>query len=124
MSTPFYLILRTPASFPFLSFLPPPPQSAKVGFPLDRALVAASLDYTAPYFVSKTTGKFGTMDEARWSGFLDWLSEAGLLTTKIQSRAAPSDTTATLDGLRAGDVGDRIPRDTVPAADLFTNSFL
>jgi len=32
--------------------------------------------------------------------------------------------TTTLDGLRRGDAGEPIPRDSVPAASLFTNDFL
>jgi hypothetical protein len=63
------------------------------------------------------------MEAARWDAFLDWLSAQGLLTTKVQSREA-GEGAATLDGLRAGDVGDRIPREAVPAASLFTNDFL
>ena len=30
----------------------------------------------------------------------------------------------TLDGLRAGDAGERIPRDSVASSSLFTNDFL
>lgn len=32
--------------------------------------------------------------------------------------------TTTLDGLRRGDAGEPISRDSVPAASLFTNDFL
>ena len=64
------------------------------------------------------------MDTARWDKFLDWLSEAGLLTTKVQSRHAESSTTSSLMGLLKGDVGDRIPRTSVKASELFTNSYL
>lgn len=32
--------------------------------------------------------------------------------------------TTTLDGLRRGDAGEPIPRESVPAASLFTNEFL
>ena len=64
------------------------------------------------------------MDEAKWRGFLDWLYDAGLMTTKMQSRGPPSAKKTSLDGLRSGDVGDPPPRDKVTAADLFTVSFI
>lgn len=48
----------------------------------------------------------------------------GLLTTKVQSREAQEGVTATLDGLRSGDAGERIPRESVSAAALYTNDFL
>lgn len=61
----------------------------------------------------------------RWETFLDWLSESGLLTAKMQSRT-PSDAagTTTLDGLRAGDVGEPVSRDSIAADSLFSNSLL
>ena len=64
------------------------------------------------------------MRAARWDAFLDWLSARGLLTSKVQSRGEGGEGTATLDGLRRGDVGERIPRGAVPAASLFTNAYL
>lgn len=71
------------------------------------------------------------MDIEVWSKFLDWLSKSGLLTTKAQSRGAASaaaDTAAgdfaSLDGMRQGDAGEQIPRDSIIAADLATNEYL
>jgi hypothetical protein len=74
------------------------------------------------------------MDIGVWSNFLDWLSDSGLLTTKAQSRAAAAadaaaDTAAagdfaSLDGMRQGDAGEQIPRDSINAADLATNEYL
>lgn len=71
------------------------------------------------------------MDIGVWSKFLDWLSESGLLTTKAQSRgagAAAADAAAgdfaSLDGMRQGDAGEQIPRDSINAADLATNEYL
>lgn len=63
-------------------------------------------------------GRWGVMDPARWESFLDWLSASGLLTTKVQSRAPQDGVSASLDGLRAGDVGDVVPRSSISASDL------
>ena len=60
----------------------------------------------------------------RWDAFLSWLSDAGLLTSKKQSRGPQSDGTASLDALRAGDAGEAIPRGAIEAAVLFTNDLL
>lgn len=68
-------------------------------------------------------GRWGIMEEERWSAFLDWLSLEGLLTEKVQSRTNTEGTTS-LDDLRAGDGGAAIPRKQVPASALFTNEFL
>ena len=37
-------------------------------------------------------GRWGCMDGGRWDGFLDWLADNGLLTSKMQSRSAPAGT--------------------------------
>jgi hypothetical protein len=63
--------------------------------------------------------------QRRWSAFLDWLSDTGLLTTKKQSRTVSDATkTASLDALRRGDAGAPIPRASLDAAALFTNALL
>ena len=65
------------------------------------------------------------MSGERWTKFLDWLSESGLLTSKVASRAAADDgSAASLDALRAGDAGKAIPRDSIDAHSLFTNALL
>jgi len=64
------------------------------------------------------------MTDTRWSGFLDWLFNVGLMTTKMQSRGPASATKTTLDGLRGSDAGSPLPRDAVTSSDLFTNAFL
>ena len=69
-------------------------------------------------------GKWGRMEASRWDKFLDWLSDQGLLTTKVQTRGTATDDTTSLDGLRGGDAGDVIPRESVKAETLFTNAFL
>lgn len=51
-------------------------------------------------------------------------ADNGLLTTKVQSRGEAGELTTSLDGLRGGDAGERITRDSVAAASLFTNDFL
>jgi hypothetical protein len=58
----------------------------------------------------------------RWSKFVGFLDRAGLLTSKVQSRGPASPDTASLDGLRAGDVGGRVAAPA--AAELATNEFL
>ena len=75
------------------------------------------------HFLTKD-GKWGVQDKSRWDGFLDWLSEKKLLTTKVQSRNAVEGVSASLDDLRLGDVGDIVPRESVSSAALFTNAFL
>ena len=64
------------------------------------------------------------MEAERWSKFLDWLSESGLLTTKVASRVPGDDSAASLDALRAGDVGETIPRESIDVHALFTNELL
>lgn len=71
-----------------------------------------------------TSGTWGVMEASKWNAFLDWLSENGLLTSKIQSRGEAGEETSSLDGLRQGDVGEKIPRDTVKSSMLFTNDYL
>ncbi len=69
-------------------------------------------------------GRWGHMQPAVWDRFVDWLSESGLLTRKVQSRAAGAPGTTSLDGLRAGDVGEPIPRADVDVGAMFTNDLL
>mmetsp|Transcript_12288 Transcript_12288/g.26508 ORF Transcript_12288/g.26508 Transcript_12288/m.26508 type:complete len:344 (-) Transcript_12288:392-1423(-) len=90
---------------------------------LDAAFVKASQAYTSQHYLD-AAGKWGHMDEAVWSRFLDWLSASGLLTSKVQSRTLSGENYASLDGLRQGDVGQPIPRESLPAESLFTNAFL
>ena len=90
--------------------------------PLDEKIVVASHIYTAKHFLD--AGKsWGKMATSKWNEYVDWLSEKGLLTEKVQSRV-PSDKTTSLDGLREGDVGAKIPRDSIKVEDLFTNNLL
>ena len=83
-----------------------------------------ALEPTPPQELLDSEGRWGVMRAERWGAFLDWLSAKGLLTHKVQTRAGGGEDTATLDGLRAGDVGARIPRESVPAGSLYTNEFL
>ena len=75
------------------------------------------------HYLSKE-GKWGKMELQRWDKFLDWLSEAGLLTSKVQSRQPESSSTSSLMGLLKGDVGERIPRGSVQASAMFSNAYL
>ena len=68
-------------------------------------------------------GKWGRQTPERWNAYLDWLDKEGLLTTYANSRQPVKGQSATLDGLRAGDVGERIPRDQVRAEAIFTNEY-
>ena len=68
-------------------------------------------------------GKWGTLDQRRCEAFLDWLSDTGLLTDGIPSRTQGPGRVS-LDDLRGGNAGQKIPRNEVAAADLFTNAFL
>ncbi|KAL2918048.1 hypothetical protein HK105_202462 [Polyrhizophydium stewartii] len=91
--------------------------------PLDPEMVRDSARLIAADLLD-STGAWGRMDEAVWSKFLDWISDAGLLTTKVQSRKHGSEQTTSLDGLRSGDAGERVPRSSIRASDLFSNRFL
>jgi ABC-type nitrate/sulfonate/bicarbonate transport system substrate-binding protein len=91
--------------------------------PLEVEAARAGAKLAAPAMLD-AAGRWGSMRAERWDAFLDWLSKAGLLTTKVQSRGAPDAGAASLDALRAGDAGERIPREAVDAAALFTNNFL
>lgn len=90
--------------------------------PLDATFVRASMAASVHYFLNE--GKWGCMDQRRWDAFLDWLSDQGLLTTKMQSRVAPVGGTATLDELRDGDAGQAIPRSAISSSSIVTNSYL
>jgi len=93
------------------------------GFELDEPMVTASQrEMSAAYL--DADGKWGRMDKSRWDQYLDWLSDSGLLTTYMQSRTPKDGTSATLDELRAGKVGQPIPRDSVDSSRLFTTEFL
>ncbi|KAL4444363.1 hypothetical protein ABPG75_012100 [Micractinium tetrahymenae] len=91
--------------------------------PLDTAMVQQSLELIAKDLLA-ADGRWGVMEAARWDAFLDWLSDKGLLTTKVQSRIVKEGVTTTLDGLRSGDAGEPIPRSSVQSATLFTNDCL
>eukprot|EP00842_Homolaphlyctis_polyrhiza_P005700 jgi/Hompol1/6130/HPOL_001613-RA len=91
--------------------------------PLDLEMVKESAEFIAPLLLDGT-GAWGRMSNTVWSDFLDFISDAGLLTTKVQSRKGITATTTSLDGLRQGDVGDRIPRNQINSQSLFTNEFL
>ncbi|KXZ43661.1 hypothetical protein GPECTOR_83g273 [Gonium pectorale] len=92
--------------------------------PLDPELVRQSQAYLASHLLD-SQGRWGRMQPPVWTAFVDWLHSAGLLTRKVQSRnPAPGTPTTSLDGLRAGDVGEAIPREEVDVAALFTNDLL
>ena len=90
---------------------------------LDVKLVAESLQMLSRHFLTPS-GAWGSQDAGRWSRFLDWLSEQGLLTTAVQSRNPQAEQSASLDDIRGGKAGDPISRSAIDAASLFTNAFL
>lgn len=90
----------------------------------DSNLLGAAVEYSAPHYLHKDSKKWGEMDVAIWDGFLDWLSVTGLLTTYIHSRIPQQGISTTLDKLRQGESGERIPRDSVDSKSMFTNRFL
>eukprot|EP01052_Picozoa_sp_SAG31_P040743 SAG31_NODE_5981_length_2227_cov_3.720395_1_plen_367_part_00 len=89
---------------------------------LDASLVHASQKELASAYLDED-GRWGRMTESRWSEYLDWLSNVGLLTTFKQSRAPQPGVSASLDQLRQDNVGDTIPRHTIEAKSLFVNLF-
>ena len=95
---------------------------AENGIRLDEVLVQASQKELASAYLD-AEGKWGRMTEARWSEYLDWLSEAGLLTTFVQSRAPKPGISASLDELRQGNAGEPIQRIDIAASSLFVDLF-
>lgn len=91
--------------------------------PFDEEMVVASHVYTARHFLDASES-WGKMEAEKWGAYVDWLDDKGLLTEKVQSRKEPSEQTTSLDGLREGDVGARVPRGSIVVEDLFTNSLL
>mmetsp|Transcript_19098 Transcript_19098/g.32768 ORF Transcript_19098/g.32768 Transcript_19098/m.32768 type:complete len:348 (-) Transcript_19098:373-1416(-) len=91
--------------------------------PLDLNMLTKAQEYTASHYLTPE-GKWGLQLESVWDKFIDFLHTNGLLTSKIQSREQTSESTATLDGLRQGDVGAALERSAVQSTHLFTNDFL
>lgn len=91
--------------------------------PVDHDQLKESVDLAADTLLD-CKGRACHMEEEVWKKFLNWLYDAGLMTTKMQSRGQSSDTKTSLDGLRGGDAGEALPRDAVKTTDLFTSAFL
>ena len=89
---------------------------------LDLEMCVRSQRKLSPSYLN-SDGRWGRQTKGRWDAYLDWLDEEGLLTTHANSRKPVKGQSATLDGLRAGDVGARIPRAQVRAESIFTNAF-
>ena len=68
----------------------------------DRAFVEASAEHIRAKFLTPS-GAWGAMEETRWVQFVDFLAQAAILTDRQKQP---------------------IPRESVDAAKLFTNSFL
>lgn len=113
-----------PAAACFLEAVAAEHADSPLAKPLDPELVRESQEYLSSHLLDPSTGRWGTMRPVVWASFVDWLAEAGLLTTRVQSRSPAPGVSTTLDGLRAGDVGERIPRDSVDVGTMYTNDLL
>jgi ABC-type nitrate/sulfonate/bicarbonate transport system substrate-binding protein len=92
------------------------------GFEVDPALAQRSAAFLKDKFIGPDSASWGEMDEGVWREYVEWLWRAGLLTAGEQSRHPDSGRTFSLDDLRAGKAGERIPLESVPA--VFTNEYL
>lgn len=88
--------------------------------PLDEAMCAQSLRWLAAE--GALAAPWGRMELGRWAGFVDWLDQAGLLTSRMPSRSPDGVTSASLDDLRGGHAGEPLPKPEAGA--LFTNAHL
>ena len=89
--------------------------------PLDADMVAQSARYLAAEGAYlNEAGAWGAMDGARWSSFVTWLRDAGLLTSAMQSRSPDGVNTVSLDDLRAGKAGEVRARARAPGRLLAT----
>ena len=91
------------------------------GFEVDPAMAQRSATYLKDKFIGPNAS-WGEMDANVWREYVEWLWRAGLLTTGAQSRHPDSGRTFSLDDLRAGRAGERIPLESVPK--VFTNEYL
>mmetsp|Transcript_29626 Transcript_29626/g.64442 ORF Transcript_29626/g.64442 Transcript_29626/m.64442 type:complete len:357 (-) Transcript_29626:139-1209(-) len=87
---------------------------------LNAELVLESQKVLGPAYLD-AEGRWGRMTEERWTKYLDWLHEAGLLTTMVQSRTPKEGVSASLDDLRAGNVGEKIDKSALPATSLYVD---
>ena len=89
---------------------------------VDPALARGSAEYLADKILDPVTKKWGLMEDAVWSEYIQWLWDSGLLTTGMQSRHPDGGATFSLDDLRAGKAGERIALENVPK--VYTNEYL
>uniref|UniRef100_A0A7S0T107 Thiamine pyrimidine synthase n=1 Tax=Mantoniella antarctica TaxID=81844 RepID=A0A7S0T107_9CHLO len=92
------------------------------GYAVDPALAQGSAEWLSEHFIDKTTGAWGRMEEDVWTRYIAWLWEADLLTTGMQSRHPDGSKSFSLDDMRAGRAGEKIPLESVPK--VFTNEYL
>lgn len=91
------------------------------GFVVDPKLAQGSAEYLAEHFLDKS-GAWGRMEDEVWSNYIKWLWEADLLTMGMQSRHPDGGKLFSLDDMRAGRAGEKIPLESVPK--VYTNDFL
>ncbi|KAJ9521944.1 hypothetical protein QJQ45_024820 [Haematococcus lacustris] len=91
--------------------------------PLDPDMVKQAQEFTSQHYLD-AEGRWGVQQPQVWTGFISWLTQQGLLTSKVQSRSQQSEHNTSLDGLRQGDVGAAIDPACLDLAMLFTNDFL
>ena len=92
------------------------------GVQLIATLAKGSAEFLADKFIDPDTKRWGRMDAAVWSEYVKWLWDSDLLTTGMQSRHPDGGRTFSLDDLRAGNAGEKIPLESVPV--VFTNDYL
>ena len=88
-----------------------------------KAFLVRSMEILSRTFLTPE-GSWGSMERKRWDTYLDWLDENGLLTTYTNSRHPKEGISTSLDKLRSGQGGARIPRQEIDSRDIFTNDFL
>jgi ABC-type nitrate/sulfonate/bicarbonate transport system substrate-binding protein len=97
------------------------------GLEIDPGLAQKSAAYLRDKFIAAeaagAAGRgWGRMEEEVWRRYVAWLWNMGLLTEGTQSRHPDSGRTFSLDDLRNGNAGKRIPLESVPS--VFTNEYL
>lgn len=68
-------------------------EAAKDGVNLPEKLCVDSMKYIKDFMLDKD-GKWGRLQDSTFAGFVQWLHDNGLLTTKMQSRCVPPATSS------------------------------
>jgi hypothetical protein len=87
-----------------------------------KSVCSGCISHSVPHFPALAALLGPSPPAQSWSKFVAFLDGAGLLTHKVQSRGPAGHATTSLDALRAGGGGERVPPPAVEA--LATNEFL